>query len=83
LAIPFYHPNSFSPKESYTIIVANILAVILIRLAPKIGPLIGEILVLSGILEEQVEDVIQCYSKWINLSITDKKDGWVLLSNSQ
>ena len=83
LAIPFYHPNSFSPKESYTIIVANILAVILIRLAPKIGPLIGEILVLSGILEEQVEDVIQCYSKWINLSSTDKKDGWVLLSNSQ
>jgi len=80
--IPFYHPDSFYPKESYTLIVANILAVILIRLAPVIGPLVGETLVLSGILEKQAENVIQCYSKWVTLSIIDIKDGWVLLSGS-
>jgi len=79
--IPFHHPDSFNPKESYTVVVANILAVILIRLTPVLGPLIGETFVLSGILEEQAEKVIQCYSKWIHLSIIDTKDGWVLLSN--
>jgi ribosomal protein L11 methyltransferase len=62
-------------------VIANILADILIRLAPTLGPFIGQKLVLSGILENQVKDVMQSYSEWVGLSVQDEMDGWVLLLN--
>jgi ribosomal protein L11 methyltransferase len=37
-------------------------------------------LVLSGILEDQKENVIQAYSEWVDLSVLDEMDGWVLLA---
>ena len=82
LMIPYHHPDSFESNEKYDIVIANILADILIRLAPTLGPFIGNKLVLSGILENQAKDVIQSYSKWVGLSVQDKMDGWVLLLNN-
>jgi ribosomal protein L11 methyltransferase len=79
LMIPYHHPDSLESNKKYDIVIANILATILIRLAPTLGPFIGQKLVLSGILENQVKDVMQSYSKWVGLSIQDEKDGWVLL----
>ena len=79
LIIPYHHPDSFESNEKYDIVIANILAAILIRLAPTLGPFIGQKLVLSGILENQAKDVIQSYSEWVNLSVQDEMDGWVLL----
>jgi len=37
-------------------------------------------LVLSGILENQAENVIQAYSEWVNLSTQDELDGWALMA---
>ena len=79
LMIPYHHPDSFESNEKYDIVIANILADILNRLAPTLGPFIGQKLVLSGILENQAKDVIQSYSEWVNLSVQDEMDGWVLL----
>ena len=81
LMIPYHHPDSFESNEKYDIVIANILADILIRLAPTLGPFIGQKLVLSGILENQAKDVIQSYSEWVGLSVQDEMDGWVLLLN--
>jgi ribosomal protein L11 methyltransferase len=64
----------------YNIVIANILATILIRLAPELGPRIGKKLVLSGILKNQTDEVIHTYSKWVDLSIQDEMVGWVLLA---
>jgi ribosomal protein L11 methyltransferase len=64
----------------YDIVIANILATILIRLTPELGPRIGKKLVLSGILEDQKENVIQAYSEWVDLSVLDEMYGWVLLA---
>ena len=78
--IPYHHPNSFESNEKYDIVIANILAAILIRLAPTLGPFIGHKLILSGILENQVQDIIQSYSEWVSLSVQNEMDGWVLLA---
>lgn len=79
LMIPYHHPDSFELNEKYDIVIANILAAILIRLAPTLGPFIGQKLVLSGILENQAKDVMQSYSEWVDLSVQDEMDGWILL----
>jgi ribosomal protein L11 methyltransferase len=79
LMIPYHHPDSFESNEKYDIVIANILADILIRLAPTLDPFIGHKLVLSGILENQAKDVIQSYSEWVGLSVQDEMGGWVLL----
>ena len=64
------------------IVVANILAGPLAELKPvllKALKVSGK-LVLSGILEEQAEDLIASYSDMIDLKITGLSDGWVLLT---
>ena len=80
--IPFHSAEHFIPRQNYTVIIANILSTILLRLAPIIGPTLSHKLVLSGVLVNQVGGVIQAYSKWVNLSVIDELDGWVLLSGS-
>jgi ribosomal protein L11 methyltransferase len=80
LMIPYHHSDSFESNEKYDIVIANILADILIRLAPTLGQFIGDKLVLSGILENQAKDVIQSYSERVGLSVQNEMDGWVLLA---
>ena len=80
LSIQFHHSDNFKPNRKYEVVIANILAAILIRLAPTLGSFIGQKLVLSGILENQAENVIQAYSEWVNLSTQDELDGWVLMA---
>jgi len=80
LMIPFHHSDSFESNEKYDIVIANILADILIRLAPTLGQFIGDKLVLSGILENQAKDVILSYSERVSLSVQNEMDGWVLLA---
>ena len=80
LMIPYHHSDSFISNENYDIVIANILADILIRLAPTLGQFIGDKLVLSGILENQAKDVIQSYSERVGLSVQNEMDGWVLLA---
>jgi len=67
------------------ITVANILANPLRMLAPLVAahtqPL-GSI-VLSGILEEQAQDVIAAYAPWAALEIDARESGWVLLAGGR
>jgi len=64
------------------IVVANILANPLRVLAPLLAGLTephGQV-VLSGILEEQADEVREAYRPWFEMDTTDREGGWVLLS---
>ncbi len=74
-------PESLA-KPQAEVVVANILAGILIDLAPRLGELIapGGQLVLSGILTEQIEQVQTAYRPWIDWEAARLRDGWALLA---
>ncbi len=64
------------------IVVANILANPLIMLAPILSKMVrpqGQV-VLSGILNEQAEEVKSIYQKWFDMRIANEQEGWVLLT---
>ena len=63
------------------IVIANILANPLIELAPRLSQLCksdGK-LVLSGILEEQVEDVVAADKPYVDLTCSAKLEEWIVL----
>ena len=67
------------------ILVANILAEPLRQLAFELATLVkpGGRIALSGILNEQAEEVIQIYSKWFALEPLKKIDDWCLISGTK
>ncbi len=74
-------PAEFNPVRA-DVLLANILAGPLVELAPVLLASLrsGGSLVLSGILEEQAEEVAEAYQAQVNgLSVTTD-DGWVRLS---
>lgn len=78
-------PRDFQSQEQADIVVANILANPLVLLAPLLSQIVrlhGHI-VLSGILKEQAEEVIDTYRQWFNMSIGGEQEGWVLLTGSK
>jgi ribosomal protein L11 methyltransferase len=71
----------------FDIVVANILAVPLMVLAPVLAGLLrpGGTLLLSGILERQLEDVVAAYRASpaaLTLEVAGVEDGWVALAGS-
>lgn len=64
------------------IVVANILTNPLKMLAPLLARATrqGGRIVLSGILSEQADDVMQIYSQWFILDLAVMEDGWARLS---
>lgn len=66
----------------FDIVVANILANPLKALAPAICGHVraGGQLALSGILEEQADELIGIYSEWLPLAVADTREGWVCLA---
>jgi ribosomal protein L11 methyltransferase len=64
------------------IVVANILSNPLIMLAPVLSQATrqGGRIVLSGILQEQGQDVKAVYQSWFEMQTTQSQDGWVLLT---
>ena len=69
----------------FDLVVANILANPLKVLAPAICRHVrsGGQLALSGILEEQAEELIGIYASWIPLQIADVREGWVCLAGTK
>jgi ribosomal protein L11 methyltransferase len=69
-------------QGSYPVVLANILAAPLKLLAPllcgHVAP--GGSLVLAGILERQIEELTAAYAPWLALEVSDREDGWVLLT---
>lgn len=86
--IAFHLPDDFSRSAGsaqFDIVVANILAGPLRLLAPALTARVrpGGRLVLSGVLREQAQDVIDAYHPEIALSVVDQREGWVALSGSR
>ncbi|MNT56151.1 Ribosomal protein L11 methyltransferase [compost metagenome] len=74
-------PDSLLPGE-YDVVVANILANPLRLLG---GLLAGHVraggrIVLSGILQEQAEELAAIYSQWFDMDAPVFDDGWTRLS---
>lgn len=79
------HVATAENKESRIyadVVIANILANPLIILAPILADSTcdGGHIVLSGILQEQANEVITTYQQWFQIQVTAEDDGWVLLA---
>jgi ribosomal protein L11 methyltransferase len=76
--------EAFKPTI-YDVVVANILANPLQRLAPLLAARVrarGHV-VLSGILEPQAAAVIAAYERWFTIAAWDSEEGWVALAGSR
>ena len=66
----------------FDVVLANILATPLKVLAPllcaHVAP--GGHLVLAGILERQTEELIDAYAPYCRLTVSDREDGWILMT---
>lgn len=67
------------------VVMANILANPLAVLAPLLATLTaaGGMVVLSGILAEQAEEVREAYRTWFDTHTTEREDEWVLLAGTR
>ena len=79
--VQFYQPDN-APQDSYDLVVANILTNPLRMLAPLLANATrqGGQIVLSGILEEQAQDVMNIYRQWFDLNAPIFEEGWSCLS---
>ncbi|MHB0991929.1 MAG: 50S ribosomal protein L11 methyltransferase [Burkholderiales bacterium] len=77
----FYLPDA-DPGSRVSIVVANILTNPLLALAPLLADRCrpGGKLVLSGILDEQADKILDAYRTWFDLTVWRSEDGWVCLS---
>jgi len=80
-SVKFYLPDE-APQGSYDLVVANILTNPLRMLAPLLANATrqGGQIVLSGILEEQAQDVMNIYRQWFDLNAPIFEEGWSCLS---
>ena len=77
--IYFHNTDEFLYGDRYDNVIANILSDTLINISPKLKKLTSKRLALSGILIDQAEKVIEAYSDWICLKVSEEIDGWVIL----
>jgi ribosomal protein L11 methyltransferase len=69
-------------RGAYPLVLANILATPLKLLAPLLSGHVapGGDLVLAGILERQADDLIAAYAPGLALVVSDREDGWILMT---
>ena len=79
MQIPFFNLNKTIIHKKFDILIANILSNTLIQLSTTFKTLVKKKLILSGILDKQVPDVINTYSDWIILKQKKNLEGWNLL----
>jgi ribosomal protein L11 methyltransferase len=79
--VRFYLPDD-APQSSHDLVVANILTNPLRMLAPLLANATrqGGQIVLSGILEEQAQEVMNIYQQWFDLNAPIFDEGWSCLS---
>ena len=67
---------------AYDLVLANILAQPLKLLAPLLAGHLapGAPLVLAGILERQAGEIRDAYAPWCDLAVSDREDGWILMT---
>ncbi len=69
---------------TYNLVLANILATPLKVLAPLLHAYVAEHghLVLAGILDRQADELKVAYTPYCQLQVTDREDGWILMTAS-
>ncbi|HET7833741.1 MAG TPA: 50S ribosomal protein L11 methyltransferase [Gallionella sp.] len=82
--VQFFLPDD-APHGHYDVVVANILTNPLRMLAPLLANAArpGGQIVLSGILEEQAQDVMNIYQQWFDMTAPVFEDGWACLSGTR
>lgn len=67
---------------SYNLVLANILATPLKVLAPLLRAHVADHghLVLAGILERQADELKAAYAPYCTLEVSDREDGWILMT---
>ena len=82
--IAFYLPDQ-EPAGQYDVVVANILTNPLKALAPMLAGKVkqGGRIALSGILEEQADEVMVIYGQWFEFAVPAAHEGWVCLSGKR
>jgi ribosomal protein L11 methyltransferase len=67
--------------DRFDVVVANILTNPLRLLAPALAARVrpGGRIVLSGILDTQVDDVVAAYRDWFKIALWKADEGWVAL----
>ena len=67
---------------AHDLVLANILATPLTVLAPSLSARVASRghLVLAGILARQADILRQAYAPWLDLTVTDEEDGWILMT---
>lgn len=82
--MPVFFPEDFNP-DTVDLVIANILAGPLKELAPSLAKLVksnGKI-VLSGLLFEQADALLETYSEWFDMEPVAQKDDWIRLSGTK
>ena len=79
-----FAPGS-GPGNIADVMLANILAGTLVKLAPVLCSALkpGGLIALSGILDEQAEEVIGVYKQWLEDMKQSDLEGWVLISGKR
>jgi ribosomal protein L11 methyltransferase len=74
-------PDAVSTQEPSDVVVANILSGPLKVLAPLLCSKVKAqgMLVLSGILARQAQELIACYAPWLPMQLWAEHEGWVCL----
>ncbi|MDR7331170.1 ribosomal protein L11 methyltransferase [Roseateles asaccharophilus] len=69
-------------QGEYPLVIANILATPLKLLAPLLSAHVarGGHLILAGILSRQADELKAAYAPWLQLSVSDEEDGWILMT---
>lgn len=78
-------PKDFDTDITAEVVIANILATPLIELSELIASLVqpnGD-LILSGILPQQADTVMQAYAKWIDFEPPLEDNGWIRLAGKK
>jgi ribosomal protein L11 methyltransferase len=67
---------------TFDLVLANILATPLKVLAPLLCAHVakGGSLVLAGILERQADELMAAYAPYARLEVSDREDGWILMT---
>lgn len=83
-AIEIYAPDQL-PSIEADIVVANILSSALTVLAPVLSRVCrpGGQIALSGILQDQAEQVTKVYAEWFDMAPSNFMDGWALLTGTK
>ncbi|WP_027856347.1 50S ribosomal protein L11 methyltransferase [Marinobacterium jannaschii] len=79
-----YMPEA-APAMQADLLVANILAGPLVSLAPTLAALVRSNgrLALSGLLEDQAEEIRNAYGQWFDLEPVAEREGWIRISGTR